>query len=695
MKGYQPANIRNVAFVGHGGAGKTTLTEALLLTAGAINRAGTVEDGSTVCDYSPEEHKRGISVSATVAPVEWHHHKINVIDCPGYADFAHEAEAALRVADMAVFVVSAVEGVEVQTEQMWKTAVSLDLPRMIFINKLDRERASFERTLDQLRESFGAGVAPLELPIGEEHDFRGVADLLSERAITYSSGEGTSGPIPADMEVREHSVHDNLVEGIVVADDDLMERYLDGDTPSFDELEKTLSHGVASAQVFPVVCGSATQRIAIDRLANYICEIGPSPADRPPVRVTAGGSEGSDSSVTTEVPLDPNGQQLVQVWKTMADPFVGRISMLKVLSGTVRQDAVLVNSRTRNDERLHNLFGLMGKEQQSMDTLVAGDLGASAKLSDTATGDTLAAKGSPVSLPVASPPAPVLSMAIKPKSKGDEDKLMTALHRIQEEDPGLEVRRDDETHQTLLVGMGETHLQVSTERLAALGVEVETEDVLVGYRETITASAEAEGRYKKQSGGHGQFGVASVRLEPLPSGEGYEFVDKIVGGVIPRQLIPAVSKGIEEAMASGGQWGWPVVDIRATCFDGKHHPVDSSEMSFKMAGALAFRTAMASASPCLLEPVSLLTVIVPDSYQGEVMGDLNGRRGRVQGSEALDGFDTGSSRITALVPTAELLRYAIDLRSMTGGRGQFTVAHEGYEPVPQHLWDKLRRPEAG
>ena len=694
MKGYQPANIRNIALVGHGGAGKTTLTEALLLIAGAINRAGTVEDGSTVCDYSPEEHKRGISVSATLAPIEWHHHKINIIDCPGYADFAHEAEAAMRVADMAVFVVSAVEGVEVQTEEMWKTAVGLNLPRMIFVNKLDRERASFERTLDQLREIFGAGVAPLELPIGEEHDFKGVADLLSELAITYSDGVAASGPIPAEMEVREHSVHDNLVEGIVVADDEMMERYLDGDTPSYDELEKTLAHGVASAQVFPVVCGSATRRVAIDRLANYVCEIGPSPADRPPVQVSAGDSGSSSSGVEVEVPVDPNGKQLVQVWKTVADPFVGKISMLKVLSGTLRQDAVLLNSRTRGDERLHNLFGLRGKEQQSIDALVAGDLGASAKLSDTATGDTLAAKGSPVFLPVMPAPEPVLAVAIKPKSKGDEDKLMTSIHRIQEEDPALAVRRDDETHQTLLVGMGETHLQVVTERLAALGVEVESEDVLVGYRETITSAAEAEGRYKKQTGGHGQFGVASIRLEPLPRGEGYEFVDKIVGGVIPRQLIPAVSKGIEEAMSSGGHWGWPVVDIRATCFDGKYHPVDSSEMSFKMAGALAFRTAMASASPCLLEPVSLLTVTVPDAYQGEVMGDLNSRRGRVQGSEALDGVDAGSSRITALVPTAELLRYAIDLRSMTGGRGRFTVAHERYDPVPQHLWDKLRRPEA-
>ncbi len=686
MKGYQPANIRNVALVGHGGAGKTTLTEALLRISGAINRTGAVEDGTTVTDFEPEEHKRTISVSVALAPIEWHDHKINLLDCPGYADFASEAEAALRVADLAVFVVSAVEGVEVQTELMWRVAAELELPRMVFVNKLDRERASFSRTLEQLQATFGAGVAPLELPIGEEAQFRGVADLLSDTAITYEDGTPASGPIPDEMESQEHAVHDSLVEGIVVADDDLMERYLEGDTPRFDELEKTLAHGVASAQVFPVVCGSAARQVAVDRLANFLCEIGPSPLERPPARVLAG--DPGSGGVEAEATPDPSASPLVHVWKTVADPFVGKISLLKVLSGTVLPDATLTNSRTRNDERLHGLFTLRGKEQLPLDAVPAGDLGAVAKLSDAVTGDTLAAKGNPVRLAPAEVPPAVLSIAIRPRSKGDEDKLMTALHRLEEEDPALGVRRDDETHQTLLVGMGETHLAVACERLARLGVGVETEDVVVGYRETITETAEAEGRYKKQTGGHGQFGVASVRLEPLPRGEGFEFVDKIVGGVIPRQLIPAVQKGIEEAMAGGGTFGWPVVDVRATCFDGKYHSVDSSEMSFKMAGALAFREAMAKARPALLEPVSRLEVTVPDAYQGDVMGDLNGRRGRVQGSEQTG---DGESTVTALVPTSELLRYAIDLRSMTGGRGRFQVGHERYDPVPQHLWDKLRR----
>jgi elongation factor G len=686
MKVYPPAKVRNVALVGHGGSGKTTLAESLLHCAGAITRCGRVEDGTTVSDFEPEEHKRQISVSVALVPFEWHGHKINVLDCPGYADFSSEAEAALRVADMAIFVVSAVEGVEVQTEVMWRAAAELGLPRMVFINKLDRERASFHRTLEQLQTTFGAGIAPLELPIGDEQAFRGVADLLSDTAITYDADKAATGPIPPEMEAQEHSVHDSLVEGIVVADDDLMERYLEGDMPSFDELEKTLAHGVASAQVFPVVCGSASRRIAVDRLANFVCEIGPSPLDRPPITVHAG--DPAEGGAIAGVSPDVSAPSLAWVWKTVADPFVGKISLFKVLSGTIKPDCNLVNSRTHTDERLHAPFSLRGKEQVPVGEIPAGDFGAVAKLADVVTGDTLAARGHPVTVPGFEAPEPVLSVAIRPKSKGDEDKLMTALHRIEEEDPALRVRRDDETHQTVLAGMGETHLAVITERLARLGVGVETEEVTVPYRETILGEAEAEGKYKKQTGGHGQFGVASIRLEPMERGAGFEFVDKIVGGVIPRQLIPAVQKGVEEAMGAGGVFGWPVVDVRATCFDGKYHPVDSSEMSFKMAGSLAFKEALAKAQPVLLEPISLLEVTVPTSFQGDVMGDLNGRRGRVQGSEQVG---AGESRITALVPTAEILRYAVDLRSMTGGRGRFRARHERYDAVPQHLWEKLKR----
>ena len=685
MKAYPPAAIRNVALVGHGGAGKTTLTEALLHCSGAIGRQGRVEDGSTVGDFEPEEQKRNLSISVSVAPIEWEGHKINILDCPGYADFAEEALAALRVADMAVFVVSAVEGVEVQTEIMWKAAAGLGLPRMVFVNKLDRERASFERTLDQLRDIFGAGIAPLELPIGEETAFSGVADLLSDTAITYEAGKPTTGSIPEEMAVTEHSVHDALVEGIVVADDELMERYLEGEIPTVKQLEETLAHGVASGQVFPVVCGSATKEIAVDRLATFICEIGPSPLDGRPVTVQAGDK-------ATEVAPSDGGQPLALVWKTIVDRHVGKISLFKVLSGKVMPDDTLVNSRTHNDERIHAPFTLRGKEQITVDHLPVGDIGAVAKLADVATGDTLAPKGTPVSVLRPPPPEPVITIGIRPKSKGDEDKLMTALHRLQEEDPVLTVRRDDETHQTLLGGMGETHLNIATERLSRkFGVEVETEPVVVPYRETITKDAEAEGKYKKQTGGHGQFGVAFLRVEPLERGTGFEFVDQIVGGAIPRQFIPAVQKGVEEAMSNGGVHGWPVVDVRVTCYDGKFHPVDSSEMSFKMAGSIGFREAMEKAGPVILEPISRLEVTVPNAYQGDVMGDLNSRRGRVQGTES--GND-GESIVTALVPTSEILRYSIDLRSMTGGRGRFAAEHDHYDVLPQNLWGSVTRETA-
>ncbi|MEA2717046.1 MAG: elongation factor, partial [Actinomycetota bacterium] len=554
------------------------------------------------------------------------------------------------------------------------------LPRMFFVNKLDRERASFERTLDQLRDRFGAGVAPLELPIGEEASFRGIADLLTDSAVFYEGGKATKGEIPDEMTEREHEVRDNLVEGIVVADDDLTERYLEGEAISPKELEEALAKGVAEASVFPVTCGSATRVIGIDRLAQLICEVGPSPLDRPPVTVDAGNG-------TAEVLPDPAGQPLALVYRTIADPYVGKVSFLKVLSGTIRPDVVLTNPRSHSDERLHSLFTMRGKEQVQVQFLPAGDLGAVAKLSDTATGDTLAPKGTPVTVPAADPPLPVLSIAILPKSKGDEDKLMTGLHRLQDEDRSLFVRRDDETHQTILSGMGETHLSIVTERLARkFGVEVQTEDVKVAYRETITGNAEAEGKYKKQTGGHGQFGVAYLRVEPLERGGGFEFVDKIVGGAIPRQFIPAVEKGVAETMVTAGVFGYPVVDVRVTVFDGKFHPVDSSEMSFKMAGSLGFKEAMAKAGPVLLEPVSLLEVTVPTQYQGDVMGDLNSRRGRVQGTEAVG---NGEQTITAQVPTSEILRYAIDLRSITGGRGRFTVAHDHYDPLPGHLVDKV------
>jgi len=674
--------IRNVALVGHGGAGKTTLAEAMLLESGSISRLGRVEDGTTVCDSEPEEQRRGQSLSLALAPLVWKGHRINLIDAPGYADFEGEALTALRVADLAVFVVSAVSGPEVQTLRLWKAAADLGLPRMVFVNKLDRERASFPRTLDQLRDRLGSGVAPLELPIGEEADFHGIADLLTDTAFLYdgSTGGHTTAPIPDEMEALEHQVHDNLVEGIVVADDELLERYLEGEAPSVEELERTLAHGVDQATVFPVVCGSATGRVGIDRLADLICEIGPSPADRPPVAVEAG-------DATVEIQPDATGQPLALVFKTLADPFVGQVSLFRVLSGTLRADDHLVNPRSGSDERLHGLFRVSGREHEPVDALVAGDLGGVAKLSGTVTWDTLAPRGTPVRVAAPDAPPPVLAIAVVARTTADDDKLATALHRLVQEDPALVVTLDPETHQTLLRGSGETHLQVTLERLERkFGVSVDTEEVRVAYRETITQPAEAEGRHKKQSGGHGQFGVASVRIEPIERGAGYEFIDKVVGGAIPKQYIPAVSKGIEEAMAEGGLHGFPVVDVRVTCLDGRYHPVDSSEMSFKMAGRLAFREALAQAGPVVLEPVSAIEVTVPAEVQGDVLGDLNSRRGRVQGTEA--GAD-GAQIVIAQVPTAELRRYAIDLRSRTGGRGEFSAHHDHYDVVPPNLVDAL------
>jgi elongation factor G len=682
---YPPSRIRNVALVGHNGAGKTTLTEALLHSTGAIPRAGKIDDGSTVTDFEPEEIKRHMSISMGIAPVVVGDVKVNLLDTPGYADFFGEVRAACSVADLVVVVVSAVDGVEAQTEAAWELAGELGLPRLVFINKLDRERASFDRTLASLQEHFGAGIAPLELPLGEESAFHGIADLLTDSAILYDSGAPRSAPIPDDVAETEHQVREHLVEGIVVGDDALMERYLEGDIPSTEELEATLASGVADGVVFPVVCGSALTGVGIDRLASLLSEIAPSPDRRPPVTVRAGDKEQGVES-------DPAGQPLARVFKTISDPYVGKISLLRVISGTLRPDTTLTNPRTHTDAKLHVLQLLRGKEAEPVPEAQAGDLVAVPKLSDTATGDTLAPKGTPVVVPGPEPEPVNLSIAIRPKSKGDEDKLMTGLHRLQDEDTALVVERVDETHQTILRGTGETHLQVAAERLRRkFGVDVETEDVLIPYRETVTKAAEAEGRYKKQTGGHGQFGVASVRIEALERGEGFHFVDQIVGGAIPKQYIPAVEKGIIEAMSMGGVFGYPVVDVQATCFDGKFHTVDSSEMSFKMAGSLAFREAMAKAEPVLLEPISRLEVSVPASMQGEILGDLNSRRGRVQGTDSVDG---GRQVITALVPTSEIQRYAVDLRSLTGGRGRFRTEHDHYDVMPSHLAERMVKVKA-
>ena len=680
VKVFPPAKIRNVALVGHSGAGKTTLAEALLYRAGTIPRLGTVEDGTTVTDFDPEEHARGMSLSLALAPFVWKGFKINLIDAPGYADFVGDVHSALRVADLAIFVVSAVEGVEVQTEYAWGVAEDLGVPRMVFINKLDKERASFERTLAQLRDRFGAGIAPIELPIGEQESFHGVADLFRNKAYIYDSGQAEEVEIPESMSDQEHEVHDNLVEGIVVADDEMLERYLDGDVPSVEELEHTMARGIAEATVFPVVCGSATGPIAVDRLADFITELGPAPSDRPPMLVTAGDQ-------TVEVFSDPAGDPLAFVFSTIADPYVGQISLMRIRSGELKPDITLTNSRSGSDEKLTKIATMIGKETELIQSAPAGDIVAVAKLSDTATGDTLAPRSTPVTLPPVDQPEPVLATAVTARTQADEDKLANALRRILAEDPSLLLTRNSETKQTLLWGMGEMHLMITLERLERkFGVAVDTEKPKVPYRETISRTSQAEGKYKKQTGGHGQYGVCFLRVSPLPRGGGFEFVDEVRGGSIPRQFIPAVEKGVSETMTDAGVRGFPVVDVQVAVYDGKYHSVDSSEMSFKMAGRLGFKAAMEQAGPVLLEPISRVRVTVPADYQGDVMGDLSSRRGQLQGTEAAPG---GMQLITALVPTSEIMSYAIDLRSLTQGWGRFTTEHDHYQEMPSHMADQV------
>jgi len=667
--------IRNVALVGHHAAGKTTLAEALLVATGAISRLGSIEKGTTVCDFEPEEVQRHLSVSLASAPFFLDGTKVNLLDAPGYADFAGESAIALAVTDLAVIVVSATDGVQAQTEDAWRMAAAHGMPRLIVVTKLDRERANFHQTLADIRSAFGSGVTAIEMPIGAESAFHGILDLLDGTATFYERGatppvRGTAGPVPEDLAAAEHDSGEALVEGIVVGDDALMARYLDGETIERRELQAALASGVASGSVFPVVCCSGTTGVGVDRLARHLAELAPPPDHAKPMTVLAG-------ETTTEVRADPAGEPLAVVFKTMSDAHAGKVSLCKVVSGTLRPDMVLVNSRTRAEERLHVLELLRGHHSSPVDEAVAGDFVGVPRLGGTRTGDTLAPKGKPVVVVLPEPEPAGLSMAVRPVSRTDEDKLMSALNRLREEDPALSVTRVDETHQTVLQVTGEVHLAVTCDRLARkFGVAVEREEVIVPYRETITQPAEAEGRYKKQTGGHGQFGVVHLRIQPLERGKGFEFHDEVVGGAIPRQYIPAVEKGVLEAMEQGGVSGYPVVDVSVTCDDGKYHPVDSSELSFKMAGALAFRAALEKAGPVVLEPISRLEVTIPGDFQGDVLGDLHARRGRVLGTDpGEDGFQT----ITAMVPTASLARYAVDLRALTGGRGRFRAVHDHYD----------------
>ncbi len=682
MKTYDAKDIRNVLLVGHGGSGKTTLLEAMLFASGTITRMGTVEDGNTVSDHDPDEQRRQISVSLSMAPIEWKGAKINVLDAPGTADFVGDVRSAVRAADAVIVVVSAVDGVEVQTEYTWELAVQEGLPRAIFVNKLDRERADFQATLDQLVSSFGSQVAPFELPIGEEHDFNGIADLLHEKADLYPSGpHAEESDWPAEVHAIADPAREKLIEAVAESDDALIERYLEEGTLPEEIITRGAKEGFTHARLAPVFVGSASRAIGIDRLLDFIVEEFPSPIDRAPLPVVGKGGEEKERT------CDPNGPLTAFVFKTLSDPFVGHITMFRMFSGKVRPDSSVHNATQGTDERIGQLFALKGKEHESVPEVPAGDIGAVAKLPNTHTGDTFATKDDPVQLPAVELPEPLLAYAIAPKTKGEENRLATGLARLREEDPTFRVARNDETHETVIYGMGEAHLGVQMERLKAkFGVEVEARPAKIAYRETIRGRGKAQGRHVKQSGGHGQYAVCEIEVEPLPGGEGFVYEDKIFGGAIPQQFIPSIEKGIVKTMSEGVLSGNPMVDIRVTLVDGKFHAVDSSDMAFQIAGSFALKEVVEQAGVALLEPIVQLSVTVPESFTGDIMGDLNAKRGKIQGMDQVGG---GKQVINALVPQAEVARYVIDLRSMTGGRGAFSMTFSHYEEMPQHLAQKV------
>src|SRR5438067_473808 len=666
----EPGKIRNVAVVGHRSTGKTSLVEAMLFQAGAINRLGTIEAGNTTGDWDDDEHKRQMSLAASLCHLEWQGRKINLIDTPGDPGFQGDMIAALRVVEGALVVVSAVMGVEVQTTRAWQRAEEGDLSRVVVVNMLDRERADFFRTLDALREQLSPRCVAVHLPIGAEHELTGVVDLLHMKAYTSPEGEreGAPGEIQAELADTVAEYREKLLDTVVETDESLMERYLDGEELGAEEVAHALKDAVTRGELFPVACGVATKNLGTTALLDLLVEGVPSPAKRPPA-----------------VAADGAGIAAF-VFKTVADPFAGRINLLRVLSGTLASDSTLVNARSRGKERVGQLLALQGKEHEQAKEFGTGDIGAVAKLKDTTTGDLLLDHERDIEVPELDFPEPVMSFAITPKAKGDEEKVGTSLRRLAEEDPTLVLRRDPQTGEQLLSGMSQMHVEVAVDRLhSRFGVDVELHQPQVPYLETIRKESRARHRYKKQTGGRGQFGDCEIVLEPLPERSGYEFVDESVGGVMAQSFRPAVDKGSQEAMQNGELAGAPVRGVRVRLVDGQQHQVDSSEMAFKIAGSMAFKDAYAKADPVLLEPIMEVEVSVPDDAVGSVNGDLNSRRGRLQGMEP----HAGMTRIKAEVPMAEILTYSQALTSLTGGRGDYHMHFLRYEEVPTHIAQKV------
>lgn len=669
MADFTARQLRNVVLLSHSGAGKTMISEAMLLAAGAISRMGKTDEGTTTSDYEPEEARRRTSVQVSLLPCVWKKHKLNLLDTPGYADYRGEVLSALRVADSAVMVVSAPAGVEVGTEQSWQMAAERKLPRVVFVNKMDRENANYKRVMASLQNSLGRSCVAVQVPIGAEASFKGVVDLM-----------GTPGNVPAEATQEVKAARERLIEAIAETDDKLVNKFLDGQALTPEELSNGLKQGVASGALTPVLFGSALAGVGADKLMDAIVDLLPSPADVP-------AAEATNSNAKVTLPCKDDGPLAALVFKTTADPFVGKLSYFRVYSGSFKSDSHVWNASRNEDERVGQVFLVRGKTQEPMARVGAGDIAAVAKLQAVLTGDTLGQKDRPVKLPSVEFPEPVYQMAVAPKSKADLDKMTSALSRIVEEDPGLRVARDPDTTEILLGGLGDTHLAVAVEKMKRkFGVDLALSVPKVPYKETIRSTARVEYKHKKQTGGHGQYGHVWLELEPRPRGAGFEFAEKVVGGAVPKEYIPSVEKGVVKAMAEGAVAGFPIVDVKATLVDGSSHDVDSSGMAFEIAASHALSKGVKMANPTLLEPVMMVKIIVPDTSAGDVIGDLNGKRGHIHG---MTPQGNGNTLVEAEVPMAEMLRYATELRSLTGGRGSFTARVAHMDPVPDHLVQRI------